>query len=191
MDPSPTHADAGHDDDELMRGAIATIVLLLSAAGLLQADGGTVEFREIAGPFIITLFSASSPLHAGPADLSVLVESTQMRAAVLDASVSLTLRKPKGGEINTAATHMQATNKLLYAAQPTLSEAGNWHVLVSVSRRAEHAEAKGDIDVLPAPPAAFEYWPYFAVIPCLIALFVLNQWLKARSLSEVRPRHKS
>jgi hypothetical protein len=152
--------------------------LLISA--LLKADGGIVQFRRQAGPFVVTLFSTPSPLRAGAADLSVLVESAQTRAPVLDASVSLDLRNSRGSEVTGAATHDQATNKLLYAALPVVPEAGTWNVYVKVNRHGEHAVAEGTIQVLPAPPALVHYWPYFAVVPLVIGLFMLNQYLKAK-----------
>lgn len=167
-----------------MRCATVTVVLLVGAAALLNGDGGAVQFRKTAGPFIITLFSASSPLRAGPADLSVLVESAQTREPVLNATVSLTLHKPSGGAISTPATHAHATNKLLYASEPTLSEPGNWRVLVSVSLGPERADSEGILNVLPMPPAPLQHWPYFLVVPFLIGLFVLNQWLKGRFVTK-------
>ena len=160
--------------------AVPASVLLLTCAALLRADGGVVQFRKAAGPFVVTLFSNPSPLRAGPADLSVLVESAQTRAPILDATVSLHLRSESGRETDAAATHERATNKLLYAALAAIPEAGTWEVQVTVSRQAGHATAGGRIQVLPAPPAMVHYWPYFAIVPCLIGLFILNQYLKAR-----------
>lgn len=155
-------------------------VLLLICAALLKADGGVVQFRKEAGPFLVTLFSSPSPLRTGPADLSVLVESAQTRAPVLNATVSLHLRSASGREADAAATHERATNKLLYAALPAIPEAGTWEVQVTVLRQAAHATAGGSIQVLPGPPAMVHYWPYFAIVPCLVGLFILNQYLKRR-----------
>lgn len=155
-------------------------VLLLICTNLLKADSGVMQFRKEAGPFLVTLFSSPSPLRAGPADLSVLVESAQTRTPILDAAVSLHLRSESGREADAGATHEQATNKLLYAALPTIPGPGTWEVQVMVSRQTTLAKAVGSIQVLPAPPAIVHYWPYFAIVPCLIGLFILNQYLKAR-----------
>jgi hypothetical protein len=97
-------------------------VLLLACTNLLKADGGIVQFRKEAGPFLVTLFSSPSPLRTGPADLSVLVESSQTRTPILNATVSLHLRSTSGREADAAATHEQATNKLLYVAMPAIPE---------------------------------------------------------------------
>lgn len=139
-----------------------------------------MQFRKEAGPYVVTLFSTPSPLRAGPADLSVLVEDVQGGAPVLDAKVSLDLDSGTERVIHVTATRERATNKLLYSALPTISEAGTWRVQVKIVRNGAGAEASGNIQVLPAPPVIVHYWPYFAIVPCLIGLFILNQYLKAR-----------
>lgn len=146
----------------------------------LWADGGIVQFRREAGPFVITLFSTPSPLRAGLADLSVLVESAQSRSPVLDASVTLQLRDEQGTEVSAPATRAQATNKLLYSALPVIPNAGMWTVRVNVARGRERATSEGPLQVLAAPPAVLHYWPYFAIVPCAVGLFALNQYLKAK-----------
>lgn len=154
--------------------------VLLAAAALLKADGGIVQFRREAGLFVITLFSTPSPLRAGPADLSVLVESARSQTPVLDASVTLQLRDAHGTVVNAPATHAQATNKLLYAALPVIPNAGDWTVRVNVARGGETSTVAGTIQVLAASPALIHYWPYFAIVPCAVGLFALNQYLKAK-----------
>lgn len=154
--------------------------MLFAVAALLNADGGAVQFRRHAGPFELTLFSSTSPLRTGPADLSVLIESRQSRAPILDAAVSLRLRNEDGREIIVAATHQKATNKLLYAALPTIPEAGTWDVQVRVARGNDRATVAGAVHVLAGAPAVIHYWPYFAAVPFLIGLFILNQYLKAK-----------
>jgi hypothetical protein len=163
-----------------LKPTLLALVLLFICTNLLRADGGVVQFRKEAGPFLVTLFSRPSPLRTGPADLSVLVESAQTRTPILNATVSLHLRSVSGREADAAATHALATNKLLYAGLPVISEPGTWEVQVTVSHQAAHAVAGGSIQVLPGPPAILHYWPYFAIVPCLIGLFILNQYLKAR-----------
>jgi hypothetical protein len=165
-----------------LKAGIKSLILpaLLFCTSLLLADGGIVQFRQQAGPFIVTLFSTHSPLRAGPADLSVLVESLQSRSPILDASVSLRLLDSKGAEITAVATHAQATNKLLYATLPVIPQPGAWAVRVNVARGDKKAIVAGTVQVLAAPPALVHYWPYFAIVPCAVVLFALNQYLKAK-----------
>ena len=159
---------------------------------LALADGGVIQIRKEAGPFRITLFSTPAPLRAGPADLSVLVESAKSGETLLDAKVVLLLQPLRGADaskrLELEATRAQATNKLLYAALPDLSEQGEWSVRIDVQEGSRHASAAGTIEVLPPPPALLADWPYFAAVPLLIGLFILNQYLRRRQLASVRAR---
>ncbi len=156
---------------------------LLCVALLLFADGGTMQFRKTAGPFIVTVFSEPVPVRAGTADLSVMVEKAADQSTLLDAHVMLRLKKTESGsivEVAAPATHEHATNKLLYAASVTLPSAGVWQLTVEVRDKVNSASASGDLHVIPAEPPVKEHWPLFAVVPLMILLFALNQWLKSR-----------
>lgn len=145
-----------------------------------------MQLRGESGPFVITLFSSPSPLRSGPADLSVLVESVENHSAILDADVSIELRQRNGGEEAVKASHAAATNKLLYAALPDIPNAGTWAVTIRVRRDKAEGLVRGNIEVLPAPPAVFAYWLYFAAVPCCIGLFILHQRLKLHKTASAR-----
>jgi hypothetical protein len=115
----------------------------------------------------------------------VLLETAGGNQPVLDAAVSLTLRHGDT-HVTAAATHTQATNKLLYAALPDLPKSGRWQVTITVERAGTHSEVSGIIAVLPGPPAILFYWPYFLVVPLFIGLFALNQVLKKREAAPQR-----
>ncbi len=150
---------------------------------MLWADGGTMQFRKPAGPFIITVFSEPVPVRAGVADLSVLVENVSDQSTVLDADTKLHLSKAESGrivELVAPATHARAINKLLYAASVTLPSAGTWKMTVDVKSKSGAGSASGEINVLPPEPPVLARWPLFIVVPVMILFFVLNQWLKSR-----------
>ena len=153
---------------------------LCLAAHFLFADGGIVQFQKQAGSFVVTLFSAPVPLRVGAADLSVMVQKIEDRSAVLDCEVFLQLSHPGEPDIRVAATRAQATNKLLYAAHPLLQRSGMWHVIVEIKASGDTVRVAGDMIVLPEEAPLIAHWPYFAVLPVAVGLFVLNQWLKAR-----------
>jgi len=184
LDFIPADADARHDSLRRIAGRFSAIgVMLLWAAAVLFADGGTLLFRKPAGSFVVTAFSEPAPMRAGKADLSVMVEKTGDQSTVLDADVKLRLKKTEAGsivEIVVPATHGHATNKLLYAASLTLPSTGMWRMTVDVREKGEEASAAGDLDVLPAEPPLMAHWPLFAVVPLMILFFLLNQWLKSR-----------
>jgi hypothetical protein len=159
---------------------------LLAAAALAwattaAADGGLVRISQPAGPFVVTVFSAPTPLRAGPVDLSVLVQEPG-GAAVLDAEVRLILerRGERPTPIELAATRAQATNKLLYAAPFELPAAGTWQVEVTVARGADRATVAFAVDAAPPLPPWRAYWPYFALPAVGAALLALREWLVLR-----------
>ena len=55
---------------------LLTFVAILAPARLF-ADGGTVQLRKEAGALLITVFTSPSPLSAGPADVSLLLQTAK------------------------------------------------------------------------------------------------------------------
>ena len=155
------------------------LVIILAQTTAL-ADGGAVQLRKEAGPFVITVFTAPAPLSAGPLDISLLLQNRNGLEAVLDASVSLILHDPSGAEIRVQPTRERAQNKLLYAAPVTLAEPGKWQLDITVLRNGERTGAAGVIDVAPAPEMAASYWSYIAFPPFMITAFVVRERLIRR-----------
>jgi hypothetical protein len=154
---------------------------LILAEARLAADGGTVQLRKEAGALLITVFTSPSPLSAGPADVSLLLQKRNRLDPVLDADVSMRLRTDGSDtEIQARPTRQQAQNKLLYAAPVTLSESGKWDLAVTILRHGERTDITGTIDVAPAPEMALSYWSYIAFPPLMIALFVVRERLIRR-----------
>jgi hypothetical protein len=180
VDLTSTHADARHD---ALTHTVRKLACLLLIASALVGDGGTVQFRKQVGSLIITLFSTPVPLRVGKRDLSVMVQNASDQSAILDATVRVHFRKSGAGEIVeivVPATHARATNKLLYAAEVTLPTAGRWHVDAQVTAKGTDADASGDIEVLPPQPPLTAHWPYFILVPLIVILFALNQWLRSK-----------
>jgi hypothetical protein len=168
--------------------SLKRIVLAFVFARLAWADGGALVFTQQDGPYIVTVFSAPEPVRVGGADLSVLVERSSDRTAVLDAQVKIELRHAQVDTLEATATHAKATNKLLYATQVSLPTAGKWKIFVEADGQQGSAHATGDLRVLPPQTALLLYWPYFALVPLMMALFALNQWLKR---SRARPQARA
>lgn len=157
--------------------------MLLCALGYAAdaaGDGGAVRVSERAGPYTVTVFTAPTPLRAGPIDVSILVQDARGRDVIGDATVAVTLRgsAPGSGTVRAPATRAQATNKLLYAALLTLPAAGRWRVEVTIER-ADSAPATlaFDVDAESTLPPWRAYWPYFALPAVAIAVYALHQWL--------------
>src|SRR5579885_1451062 len=112
------------------------LLLLLILAQAAFADGGAVQMRQEAGDLIITVFASPTPLSAGPADISLLLQKRNGLEPVLDADVSLLLVYPGSNvELHVHPTREQARNKLLYAAPVVLPKPGQWGISVTVARK--------------------------------------------------------
>jgi hypothetical protein len=162
---------------------IFAAALAALAVRLLFADGGTLQLQEQSQGLLISLFSSPSPLRAGSADLSVMVQNAKDHTTVLNASVLIRvsiLQNEEVRETAVPATHVKATNKLLYAAQAPFSSAGDWKVAVDVTENGRTTTVSGLLRVLPPRSPVLAYWPFFLAIPIIIALFAVNQRLRRK-----------
>lgn len=165
-----------------MNGLLLALVAVLLTGREAAADGGTVQARETAGPFVVTVFTDRQALGVGTTDVSVLVQD-EHGDAVLDADVALRLDPAAGGPaIDAAATRAEATNKLLYAAPVQIGAPGAWRLRVLVTRGRDRAEIGVTLAVGPAPPALWSLWPYLALPPAAILLFAVHQ-MRLRTVS--------
>lgn len=167
------------------------------ACALIQesrADGGAVLTQEVVGPYRVTLFGSPSPLRAGPADLSVMLQDAKTGEPILDRTVTLKISaaanpgseawvppccsmKTNSGTVN--ATHAAAQNKLLYAANIVLPSSGPHDLTIRIGADAEYLRTRLAVEP-PAPPLT-NYWAFLAFPPILIGGFALNQRLRRRA----------
>lgn len=161
---------------------VVAIALLLSAP-TARGDGGAVRLRQTEGRFVVTVFTAPTPLRAGPADISVLVQDRDTNEPLLDAEVLIVLTPldQDGAALRGAATRALATNKLLYAVVMDVPSAGAWDLRVTVRRGHEAATVAGQMTFAAAVPPLLAHWPYLAFPPVAVLVFVVNQWRRSRS----------
>jgi hypothetical protein len=160
--------------------------MLFIAAVRLCGDTGTILLRQRTGDIQITLFGEPAPLRAGPIDLSVLVQDAASGEPVMNAEVILRLSLNGHRATVVAATHRNATNKLLYAAPVVLQEEGRCRIEVDLRSRGRSTLFETEIRVLSPEQSLVTYWPYLVLPAVAIVLFILNQWLKIR-LRPARP----
>jgi hypothetical protein len=142
----------------------------------------------------ISIFSSPAPLRVGTGDVSVMVQKTSDKSSVLDAQVNLRLSHSSPEGISTVfvpTSHDKATNKLLYASTISLAAPGQWKLVAMIDSKLGKAEVAGNLDVLPRQPPLVSFWPYFAVVPLLILLFILNRWLRSRTASARSPKARA
>src|SRR5437016_191900 len=114
-----------------MRSMICFLLVssfILHPSSFLRADGCTVRLSEKKGNYQITVFTAPTPLRAGPVDVSVLVQeaATGELAPEVQVTIKAVRRGSPGVVIHHPATTEAATNKLYHAAIFDLPEPG-WY----------------------------------------------------------------
>src|SRR5262249_32753240 len=148
---------------------------------LAVADGGRILLSGSSGGLLVTVFAAPSPLRVGIADLSVLVQETA-GASGLDAPVTLDLSRiaePRS-RVHLVAPPGPAPNRLLYAARAERDEAGPWRIAVAVDRGVEEVAFETTFEVAPAATPVARYWPWLAIVPIVVTIFLLHQRLRDR-----------
>jgi hypothetical protein len=154
---------------------------LFFPAPRLRADGGEVRLRERAGAYQVTVFTAPTPLCAGPVDVSVLVLDAATAEHVPQARVTVRLTARGTGEVlEHPATAAAATNKLFHAAVFELPEPGWWDVEVAVEGPRGPALLRFGLEADEPPPRWLELWPWFAWPALAVALFGLHRVLARR-----------
>lgn len=179
---------------------ILTLSMLGLSLGKALADGGIMCAREVQGPFVVTIFTASEPQQDSSVDVSVMVQERDSNDAILDATVKLSFTPPAGAfaepieqtcgtsemaglsshseRLTAVATRRQASNKLLYAATVRLDAVGLWQLNASIQRADDSEKVTCSIPVGPSPRKLSGLLPYLALPPLLVALFALNQLLR-------------
>ncbi|MBM4265846.1 MAG: hypothetical protein FJ144_04420 [Deltaproteobacteria bacterium] len=164
--------------------SIAVVAALGAAvAAPSHADGGRVLLSEPLGASQVTVFLAPSPVRVGPADVTVLIQAGEGGAAVLDARVELEMVPVLDGSpppTRLPALRGAATNQLLYGAQVDLFRPGAWRLRADVARGDESGSVETTFDVAPPAAPVTRYWPWLAIVPAVVAVFLLHQWLRDR-----------
>lgn len=174
------------------RALILVVLLLLASRRSLLADGGRLRFSKTAGPFLVTLFTTPEPLTPGPADFSVMVQNAKTNDILSDAQIVLTLTSVDHPDqiLRAAATHGNATNRLLQAAEFDLpgssSKSSEWKLHINVEQGREAASLDEPIEVQAGSRKTMLVWIFGALPILALFLFVLHQRQRASIVR--RPR---
>jgi hypothetical protein len=164
-------------------GPLAAMLILGIWAIPAHGDGGTILLHQDAGAFSVTLFAAPQPLHAGPTDLSVMVQDRTSGQVLLDPTIDLTIAPEAAGAMQQTVRleKGQASNRLLQAAGVRFPNPGKWRLSLVVRRGTEVAQLSTDCIVEPDRSRAVLVWFYVLLPVGIILLFALHQGLKFRS----------
>lgn len=174
-------------------GAVLLVVAVLLAPDATRearGDGGLVRASGMQNGLLVTLFTTPTPLRVGSADVSVLVQDAATRAPILDAQVSVRVSPQHEGSLPATALldRAAATNQLLQAASIGLPIPGPYRIVVEARRGVARALLAADVTVEPPLPPLLALWPYLALPPLVVGLFLVQQLLRHRSRSHARAR---
>ena len=165
-----------------LASCLLPVFVLFVFPSLAMADGGTVSLSERRGNYRLTVFTAPTPLRAGPVDVSVLIQDATTGEPASDVQVMMkaTWRGSPDLAVHHPATTEAATNKLFYAATFDLPEPG-WYVLeVSVTGARGEAQVHFEREAAAPLPAFLTFWPWVAWPVVVILLFSIHQFLVRR-----------
>jgi hypothetical protein len=156
-------------------------LVLICAAIAAQADGGRLQMRREAGPFVVSLFTTPESLGVGQADLSAMIEEQASGKVLLDADVVIMLRPEDGGSGSIVAhlSHAHATNRLVQDAVVQLPHAGPWRAAIQINQAGRHASTATDLTVGDYSARRGTVWVFTLLPVCAIALFAWAQVAKA------------
>lgn len=162
------------------------VVFLFQPLAALHADGGAVRFSQRRGDYRITVFTAPTPLRAGPLDVSVFVQDAATGEAVADAQITVRAspRERPEAAIQQRATTEEATNKLFQAALFDLPEAGWWDVTIIVEGLREPVAVHFEMEADEPLPRVWEMTPWIAWPAVVVVLFLAHKWLVQRKQRE-------
>ena len=148
-----------------------------------MADGGTIRLSEQRGDCQITIFTAPTPLRAGPVDVSVLIQNAATQQPVPDVQISIkaTHRGHHSVVIRHPATIEAATNKLFRAAKFELPEPGWWDIEVSIDGPAGELQARFDVEAAEPLPPYLAMWAWIGWPMLPIMLFTIHQFAIRRN----------
>ena len=137
-----------------------------------MADGGAVRLLERVGNYQIAVFTAPTPLRAGPVDVSVLVQNADSHESISGAQVTIKATQQDEPDVTVShlATTDAATNKLFQAAISDLSAAGRWELEVAVDGPLGTARARTEVEVAEPLPPYLALWPWvcWPIVPILL-----------------------
>jgi hypothetical protein len=170
------------------RSALLCVAALL-VANTAMGDGAHMQLTQAAGPFVITLFTAPTPLRSGPVTVSLLVQTRSDRAPVRDATVDIVLRAlapDAHQEITAQAQRGLVPNKLFYSAELVVPTMGRWSIAAHVRDGDRAADVSCVVDVAAAMAPLLAFWGFIALPAVAIGVFALHQWLKASAAASQR-----
>jgi hypothetical protein len=154
-------------------------VLLIVPSRFAWADGGIVRLSERADRYQVTVFSSPTPLRAGWADFSALVQNAGDGSVLQDVDVvfRLSLQGRPEQTVDCRATRQAARNKMMKSAVFQFPAPGTWDVEVLLAGPLGKSLLKFQAPVEPPLPRWFAMLPWIALPLPVIVVFALYEML--------------
>lgn len=155
---------------------LLSLLLLLLPRGL-PANGGTLRFVGLLGPWEVAVFTDPTPPRPDSLDVSILATLPGSIHPVEDLEITVRLEEVSGrGTHQLPATREQAEDPRYYAAKFRDLGAGEWRVTVAArGPTSEGGEAGFTLRV--REPGAAEH-PLVLFLLALLPLFAMGWWLR-------------
>ena len=186
--------------------AAALFFVLFAAAPEAEADGGVVRLRVGDGRVVSTLFTPADISQDMAAEFTVLVQDEMNGQTVLDAEVELRFAAPAGARLPVIdpwcrpprstllagpdgaltglppvrMTRSQSDNKLLHGVSLVFPVPGDWHGVLTVRHGTQMLSRDFTIQIGAPINRLSAVWPWLALPPFLIGMFIANQRLRMR-----------
>jgi len=155
---------------------VAFLLAVLLLPGVLLANGGTLRFLGLLGPWEVAVFTDPTPLRPDSLDVSVLVTLPGNPRPVEGLSVLVTVRPASGGEVVQPASREAADDPRYYAAKFMDLGVGEVAVSVAVSGPGEPGgEASFTLEA--REPGIMEH-PAVLFLLALLPLAGVGWWLR-------------
>jgi hypothetical protein len=158
---------------------LTLLSLFVWPSSFVRADGGTLRLWERAGGYQIAVFTAPTPLRAGPVDVSVLVQDGTSGEPIPEVRVTIHLRQDDES-LAYPATGEAATNKLFRAAQLDLPRPGRWAARIAVEGPCGSAEVGCELEAGDPLPPGLQLAPWIGWPALVVVLFGVHQVLVRR-----------
>jgi hypothetical protein len=141
-----------------------------------------VRLSRQEGGYRVTVFTAPTPLRAGPVDVSVFVQDAAKGEPLSGGRVTVRA-VPRGRAVDAieeTATTEAATNKLFRAAVFDLPGPGWWEIEVRIEGPHGGARVGFQVEAAEALPHWASLWPWVSWPAVAVLLFAVHQWLVRR-----------
>lgn len=151
------------------------------AASIARADGGSVRWSGVSGPYRVCVLTSPEPLRVGPVEVSVVVQCAATGVPIDDPGVEVRL-EPTGGDgaLIREANRQASSIGLFQTAAFELDRPGRWLLEVRIHGPPGASTVATEVAIAERMPRWRDLagWIAFPMLP--IGLFVAREYRRRR-----------